>query len=791
MDAEGRGMAACPCRAQRSLLALAFALAISTTAQAVEGDAGTLFGFNPAQSARERALEQAFDADLRPADLRAWLKELASAPNHVGSPHDKANAELVRDLLRSWGWEANIEVFEILYPTLREHSLELVAPTHFTASLSEPAVEGDATSARTDELPPYHTYGADGDVTAELVYVNYGMAEDYRVLARQGVDVRGKIVIARYGEGWRGLKPKLAAQHGAIGCIIYSDPLDDGYGRGDVYPSGGWRPAAGVQRGSVLDLTQYPGDPLTPGVGATHDAKRLPLSQAQTLSRIPVLPISYGDAQPLLAALGRRVAPSGWRGGLPITYHLGPGPAQVHLVIRSDWTLKPIYDVVARISGSEKPQQWVVRGNHRDGWVFGAWDPLSGTIAMLAEAKAIGALVRNGWRPRRSLVYTSWDGEEPGLIGSTEWAETHAAELQRKAVAYLNSDSNVRGFLSVGGSPSLERLVNDVAAGVRDPQTGVSTRDRLRARILVDAFEGNVVSGERTREAKLAAAGADLPLAPLGLTSDYSPFLDHLGLASLNIEYRGEAEQEGAYHSKYDSFDHYVRFGDPDFTYGVAEAETAGHIALRLADADVLPLTFTPFAEAVADHLEELRRLVDKKRSHAAELAQLLERNAFMLAVNPTRMLQAPASEAVVPEIDFGALDRAVARLKHSAAVYDETYLRFTHGEERLDEADRARLNTLLQGMEQRLTDARGLPGRDWYKHFVYAPGVLTGYAPKTLPAVHEAIDAARWSEAQEYVHITARVLEAYGAGIEQASALLLGGRGHIAEARTAPGALK
>jgi len=760
------------------MLLLSAMLPLAANSAAGEG-APPLFGFTAQEGAAQRSLEQRFDADLNPAELREWLKNLASAPNHVGSPHDRANAEFVRDLFRQWGWQAQIEVFEVLYPTLKEHSLELVAPTRFTASLTEPPVAGDATSGVAGIMPPYNVYGADGDVTGELVYLNYGMAKDYQELARRGIDVRGKIVITRYGSGWRGLKPKLAQEHGAIACIIYSDPHDDGYAQGEVYPQGGWRPPAGVQRGSVLDLTLYSGDPLTPDVGATKDAKRLALADARTILKIPVMPISYADAEPLLAVLSGPVAPPKWRGALPITYHLGPGPARVHLVIRSDWSLKPVYDVIARIPGRESPDAWVVRGNHRDGWVFGAWDPLSGQVAMLAEAKAIGALVKSGWRPKRTLVYASWDGEEPGLLGSTEWAETHAAELRRDAVLYLNSDTNSRGFLGAGGSHSLQHLVNEVASGIRDPETGVSTQARLRAHMLAQGYARESDEEEEPeevrREARLAEAGGDLPIRALGSGSDYTPFLQHLGLTALSIEYHGEEDQAGVYHSSYDSFDHYVRFGDPTFAYGVAEAETAGHVVLRMADADVLPFEFTGFANTIAAYAEELHKLTDEKRKKSAELARLLDENALGLAADPTRVVGPPAREPPVPQLDFAPLDGVVARLKASARAYDEAYARLLAGTLRLEAAKRARLNALLQGMEQKLTDERGLPGRLWYRHFVYAPGALTGYGVKTLPGVREAVDANRWEEAAAYLPITAAVLARYCDALDQATALLQG----------------
>jgi N-acetylated-alpha-linked acidic dipeptidase len=760
------------------MLLLAALAPLAAVAAAGEGTPAP-FGFTARDGAAQRSLEQRFDADLNPAELREWLKSLASAPNQVGSPHDKANAEFVRDLFRQWGWQAQIEVFEVLYPTLKEHSLELVAPARFAASLSEPPVAGDATSGVAGIMPPYNVYGADGDVSGELVYLNYGMAKDYSELARRGIDVKGKIVIARYGSGWRGLKPKLAQQHGAIGCIIYSDPHDDGYAQGDVYPKGGWRPPEGVQRGSVLDLTFYSGDPLTPGVGATRDAKRLAIADARTILKIPVMPISYADAQPLLAALSGPVAPPKWRGALPITYHLGPGPGRVHLVIRSDWSLKPLYDVIARIPGRESPDAWVVRGNHRDGWVFGAWDPLSGQVAMLAEAKAIGALLKSGWRPKRTLVYASWDGEEPGLLGSTEWAETHAAQLERDAVLYLNSDTNSRGFLAASGSHSLQHLVNDVAAGVRDPETGVSAQARLRAHILAQGYasepgEENDAE-EQHRVTRLARAGGDLPIRALGSGSDYTPFLQHLGLTALSIEYDGEEDQLGVYHSSYDSFDHYVRFGDPAFAYGVAEAETAGHVVLRMADADVLPLEFAAFADTIGAYTDELHKLTDEKREKSAELARLLDENTFGLAADPTRVVAPPARAAPVPQLDFAPLESVVARLKASARAYDEAYARLLAGSVRLEAAKRARLNALLQSMEQRLTDERGLPGRPWYRHFVYAPGALTGYGVKTLPGVREAIDADRWAEAAEYIPITAAVLTRYCDALDQATELLPG----------------
>jgi N-acetylated-alpha-linked acidic dipeptidase len=658
---------------------------------------------------------------------------------------------------------------------LKQHTLELVSPTKFVAALKEPAVPGDETSARTDGLAPYNAYGADGDVTGDLVYVNYGMPDDYKDLARRGIDVKGKIAIARYGAGWRGLKPKLAYTHGAIGCVIYSDPKGDGYARGDVYPKGGWRPADGVQRGSVEDLTAYTGDPLTPGVGATKTAKRLKISESKVILKIPVMPISYADAQPLLAALGGAVAPEHWRGALPITYHIGPGPAKVHLSIASDWTQKPVYDVIAKIPGAQYPNEWIVRGNHRDGWVYGAWDPLSGHVAMMAEAKSIGALLKTGWRPKRTLVFASWDGEEPGLLGSTEWSETHADELQHKAVLYMNSDENSRGFLSMGGSHSLQRLANDVSVSVKDPETSVTTGARLRARTMVDGYDKDASEIEK-KTAQTAAGGADLPLEALGSGSDFTPFLQHLGITTLNFEYGGEEDQEGVYHSSYDTFEHYVRFGDPGFAYGIAEAQTIGHLILRYANADILPLQFAGFSEAVDGYITELHGLADAKRKAAQELGKLLDQNVFALATDPTRPVLAPERDPEVPYINFTPLDNVVVRLKKSAKAYDDRYARIEAAGTKLPAAQAKSVDDLLRGMEATLMDSRGLPGREWYKHLIYAPGQFTGYGVKTIPGVREAIEQNRWDEANQYVVLTAAALSAYCDRLDKATALL--GRG-------------
>ncbi|HEY1751198.1 MAG TPA: transferrin receptor-like dimerization domain-containing protein [Caulobacteraceae bacterium] len=734
--------------------------------------AAPLLGFTPAGTDRERAVEQRFDANLSPGAIDARLRILSAAPNEVGSPHDKANAEFVLDQLKSWGWDAHIETFQVLYPTPKHEALELLGPTPFTATLNEPPIPGDATSAvRANALPPYLIYGADGDVTGDLVYVNYGSPADYKALARLGVDVRGKIVIVRYGQIWRGLKVKLAAEHGAIGCLIYSDPADDGYGPGDTYPKGAWRPHEGVQRGSILDVPVRSGDPLTPDVGATADAKRLSPAESGVLMKIPALPISYGDAQPFLAALGGQVAPKSWRGALPITYHAGPGPARVHLSVQSDWNLKPLYDVIATLPGAERPDEWVIRANHRDGWVFGAWDPLSGQSEMLEEARSIGELAKTGWRPRRTIVYASWDGEEPGLLGSTEWAEQHAAELQAKGLLYVNSDSNTRGFVEAGASYSTQRLIDEAAADVKDPETGASARTRAMAALQVAGLaEGATEAAKRI--AREAATGPDLPIGSLGSGSDYTPFVQHLGVASINIEYGGEGEQGGVYHSQYDTYEHYARFGDPGMRYGVALAETAGRIVLRAADADVAPLRFGELATNIAADLDEIHKLLATMKERTQTVDRLLDAGAFTLAADPTKASAPPPQEDAVPAIDLAPLDDAVGRLHASAAAYDDALA----SSPALPPATAARLDKALIGVEHALTDPRGLPGRPWYRHLIYAPGMLTGYGAKTLPGVREAIEGRRWAEAQAYVARTAAAIDAARAQIEAATAIIRGG---------------
>ena len=722
----------------RRLLALTLLLTTTLSAQQ------TIYGF--ANPAKQHALEAKFDASLDRANLEAWMKRLAARPHHVGSAYGKENAEFMASLFKSWGYDTTIERFDVLFPTPKTRIVELIAPEQYTAKLNEPALAEDATSNQAAEiLPPYNAYSTDGDVTGELVYVNYGVPADYERLERMGVSVKGAIVIAKYGGSWRGIKPKVAAEHGAIGCILYSDPHDDGYFEGDAYPKGAFRSDQSAQRGSVADMPFHPGDPLTPGIGATADAKRLDRKDAKTITKIPVLPISYGDALPLLRALGGPIAPEKWRGALPLTYHLGPGPARVHLKLEFDWKLAPAYNVIARMQGSDLADQWIVRGNHHDAWVHGARDPISGMVALMEEARAIGELAKSGWRPRRTLVFAAWDAEEPGLLGSTEWVETHLAQLREHAVVYINSDSNGRGFLDAGGSHTLEKFVNEVARDVEDPQRRVSVLERRRAYDLVNADDAD--------ERKQVRDRAGIRLDALGSGSDYSPFLQHAGIASLNIGYDGEGEY-GVYHSAYDSLSHYLRFGDPNFDYGITQAKTTGRMMLRLANAEFLPFETSTLAETVARYLADVKKLADTMRSDSEETNRQLRERTMELAADPLKPFVAPKVEDAVPHLEFAPLENAVARLQKSAKAFDA----------------KKRNDRTVMRLEQFLTRDEGLPGRPWYRHHVYAPGFYTGYGVKTLPGVREAIEQRKWSDANAQIVILAGVLNRYAEMLERPS---------------------
>ncbi|MGH9479794.1 MAG: transferrin receptor-like dimerization domain-containing protein, partial [Terriglobales bacterium] len=685
-----------------------------------------------------------FRALPQSANIRANMQYLSAYPHNAGSERQHQDAEWVLNKFKSDGLDAHIEEFQTLYPTPTERVVELVSPEHYTAVLKEPAVAEDPTSGQRGQLPTMVMYGADGDVTAPLIYVNYGIPADYDQLAKLGISVKGKIVIARYGQSWRGIKPKLAYQHGAVGCLIYSDPRDDGYFQGDVFPTGPYRPDQGVQRGSVMEMALYPGDPETPGWGSVPGAKRLPLNQVTNLQKIPVQPISYGDALPLLKAMGGPVAPVAWRGALPITYHVGPGPATVHLAVKYNWGLANLYDVIATIPGSQFPDQWIIRGNHLDAWVNGASDPLSGQSALIEEARGLGELLKQGWRPKRTIVYAAWDGEEPALIGSTEWAETHADELEKKAVVYLNSDVTGKGWMGISGSQTLQHFFNLVEQDIPDPTTGQS--------IWTAAHNHDLEVAQTPQQKAAIMDGPDMRIGALGSGSDYSPFLQHLGIASANLGFGG-ASPGGVYHSIYDDFYWFTHFDDTNFVYERAFAQTMGTVVMRLADADVLPLHFSGFADNLRDYAHEIEAEHKAQQQAAA-------------AATPAQ---------TVPAFDFQPLEHSIAALATAAQDYDAAMAADAANGSLYRESpgEVAALNDLLYTSERKLLDVAGLPQRPWYRHQVYAPGLNTGYGVKTLPGVREAIEQKDYALAATEEQVIVTALDGFTAQIRAARAKL------------------
>jgi len=753
---------------RRSLVAtIVFAcISLAPIGTHVVADEQPLAGYSAESSRTERQWEEKMKAIPEPDKIRGYMEHLAARPHHVGSKYDKENADWLLAKFKEFGLDAHIETFDVLMPTPKERAVELVdGGPRFTAKLQEPVVPEDPTSNQASEqLPTYNSYSIDGDVTAPLVYVNFGVPADYEQLERMGVSVKGAIVIARYYGSWRGIKPKVAAEHGAIGCLIFSDPHEDGYTQGDVFPLGPYRPRDGVQRGSVADMPLYAGDPLTPGVGATKDAKRLAIKDAQTITKIPVLPISYGDAQPLLASLKGPIAPQAWRGGLGISYHIGPGPGKVHLKVISNWDMAPVNDVIAKIPGSVYPDEWVIRGNHHDGWVNGAEDPISGQSAMLEEARSLGELVKQGWKPKRTLIFCAWDGEEEGLLGSTEWAETHAEELDKHAVAYINSDGNGRGYLGLAGSHTLEKFVNDIARDIQDPETKLSVWKREQLRAIEEA------SSDKKQEIRQRT---DLHLGALGSGSDFTPFLQHVGIASLNIGFGGE-DGGGIYHSIYDDFYWYTHFADTTFVYGRALSQTGGIAMMRLGDADLLPFEFGDLAETMQTYVKELKDLSKKMQDEIRERNKEIDEGVFTATADPKKTYVPPKKEEVPPYQNFAPLENAADAVTRSAADYRKALEHANaNGGTALAAASLAEVNHLLIESERKFITQEGLPQRKWYRHQLYAPGFYTGYAAKTMPYVREAIEQKEWKQADEGVVVVAKCLQNEAALIADAAAKL------------------
>jgi N-acetylated-alpha-linked acidic dipeptidase len=689
-------------------------------------------GFPDDAVAAQRQREEQFRKIPDAARLKEYMEAMAGEPHVAGQPSSKKVADYALAKFKSFGLDAKFEEFEAMMPWPIETTVEVVGPEKYTLRVKEPVLAEDPDSG--DQTPLYNAYSGDGNVTGEVVYVNYGMPADYEKLKELGVDVKGKIVIARYGAGWRGIKPKVAYEHGAIGCLIYSDPRDDGYYAGDVYPGGPYRPEFGAQRGSVMDMPVFAGDPLTPGWGSEAGGKKNRIEDSQTILKIPVLPISYGDAAPILRQLKGKVVPNEWKGALPFTYHVGPGPAQVHMNLRFEWKNRPLYDVIARIPGTTRPDEWIIFGNHHDAWVSGAADPISGAVSLMETARALGELLKTGWRPSRTIILALWDGEEWGLLGSTEWAEKHDAELKQKAAVYINTDGTGKGWLNAGGSHGLQQFMGEVAKDVMDPRTGKPVFEEARRRAVLAETEEN---------RKVADADPSLRISPLGSGSDFTPFLQHLTLSALSVGFGGE-DNGGVYHSAYDTIKWYQTYSDGDYSYGRTLSQLTGTLILRLADAPVLPFQFTDTADTLLRYVVELEKLAaDKKDS----------------------------------KVDIRPVRAAVEALKAAGQNFEKAYASVgtANSQALLAKKDLQQLNKLLLTSEQKLGNSDGLPRRDWFKHQIYAPGFYTGYGVKTMPQIREGLEEGRFTEAQGGVRTVSAAVNALAAQVNEAARTLEG----------------
>ena len=689
-------------------------------------------GFPDDAVAAQRQREEQYRKIPDAAKLKEYMEAMAGDSHVAGQPSSKRVADYALAKFKSFGLDARIEEFEAMMPWPIETTVEVVGPEKYTLRVKEPVLPEDPDSG--DQTPLYNAYSGDGDVTGEVIYVNYGMPADYERLKELGVDVKGKIVIARYGAGWRGIKPKVAYEHGAIGCLIYSDPRDDGYYPGDVYPAGPYRPEFGAQRGSVMDMPVHAGDPLTPGWGSEAGGKKLRIEESQTILKIPVLPISYGDALPILRQLKGKVVPNEWKGALPITYHVGPGPARVHMNLKFEWKNRPLYNVVARIPGATRPDEWVIFGNHHDAWVMGADDPISGASALMETARGLGEMLKTGWRPSRTIVLALWDGEEWGLLGSTEWAEKHGAELKQKAAIYINTDGTGKGWLNTGGSHSLQQLMGEVAKEVMDPRTGKPVFDEARRRAIL---------GEAEADRKAAEADPSLRLSPLGSGSDFTPFLQHLTTSVLNVGFGGESPG-GVYHSAYDTVKWYQTYSDGDYTYGRTLSQLTGTLIMRLADAPVLPFQFTDTADTLMRYVVELEKLAESKKDS---------------------------------RVDMKPVRSAVESLRSAAQAFEKAYAAVPKSSTQalMAKQELTQLNSLLLTSEQKLGNREGLPRRDWFKHQIYAPGFYTGYGVKTMPQIREGLEENRFTEAQGGVRTVSAAINALAAQVNDAAAKLQG----------------
>ncbi|MGH9927878.1 MAG: M28 family metallopeptidase [Pyrinomonadaceae bacterium] len=715
-------------RTLAGLLAVAFLTTVANLRAVLSQNspepAATLDGFTPEGSAEERRWEDEFRAVPAPGSAREHLRRLTAQPHVAGTKEDYATAVYVRDQIRSYGIASELKEYEVLLPYPKQPGIvELIRPQRARLGVMEMPIAEDPSSSNQKIIPLFNGYSPSGDVTAPLVYVNYGLPPDYEALKKLGVEVTGKIAIARYGNSFRGVKAKVAQDHGAVGLIIYSDPADDGYMQGDVYPKGPWRPANSAQRGSVQFLSTAPGDPLTPGKPAIPGVPRLKIQEVTTLPRIPVQPISYGDARRLLEPLRGPVRPKGFQGGLPFPYHVGGTDyVSVHVKTSMDFQIRKIWDVISRIDGEPEQDRWVIMGNHRDAWTFGAVDPNSGTTAMLEAARGFGALLRKGWKPRRTILLCSWDGEEYGLLGSTEWVEENAGELQEKAVAYLNVDSAVSGSnFGASSVPSMWKLIRGATRDVKDPKSGQSVYQQWQERAREQEPDPELTNAEVGSDTEIAEAR----IGALGSGSDFTPFLQHLGVPASDMGFGGDY---GVYHSAYDSFYWMSHFGDPNFVYHVAAAQLWGTVAMRLADAAGLPLDYRDYASQVREFFSECMKTA-KRRKLAGAFDEKPMNKALQSFADEAERIE-KARQETVGEIERTRVEandrhpRAVARLK--------------------------RINEALLTAERSLTDERGLRGRTWYVHQIYAPGTYTGYAAQPLPDFRQALDDRNTTNAKE-----------------------------------------
>lgn len=653
--------------------------------------------------------EQVFLGTPTPDRARRWLSQLTEDPHVAGTPQEKKVADYVLDRFKEFGLATEMTRYDVFLNHPRSVSLKMTSPVQMDLALREEAYDVDKDSSPDSMFPAFHGYGASGVAGGQVVYVNYGSPADFERLRGLGIAVEGRITLVRYGGAFRGLKVKESQDRGAAGVLIYSDPADDGYMKGDVYPDGPMRPPSAIQRGSVLFLSHVPGDPSTPTGPSIAGAKRIPRAQMTNVPRIPSLPISYGEAEKILRRLGGPRVPDEWQGGLPFAYHVGPGSAAVEMNVQMDEGLKPIYNVVATIKGTSEPEKLVVLGNHRDAWTHGAVDPNSGTAAMLEMARGLGAAVKSGWTPKRTILIASWDAEEYGLVGSTEWAEEHAANLQRNAIAYLNLDVAVSGpNLGMSGVPSLATLAVQAARDVADPVRGGSVGAAWESRQRAEWAQRTPVDLDGTEPVFQPR------LQPLGSGSDYTAFIDHLGIPSIDFGFGGPY---GVYHAVYDNFRWMERYGDPGFLYHAAAAKLWGLMAMRLARADVVPLRFTSYAVTLREDLDAMRR------------------DAVRRARGPVDT-SAGQKGAIRP--DFSEIVSALAELAAAGEAADRAA---DASAQSGDAVAVTRINEALIQVERAFLHADGLPKRPWFRHMLIAPGLTTGYAPWPFPALQQAIE--------------------------------------------------